>query len=65
MDSRWFLSLNWKYVTVNNKDSHKNGLKDSTNHKNSSTREIQKHKALRLVKAVKQREYQVLVGGGV
>jgi hypothetical protein len=36
----------------NSKDSHKNGVKDSINHKNSSTREIQKHKAL--VKAVKQ-----------
>jgi len=36
----------------NSKDSHKNGVKDSVNHKNSSTSEIQKHKAL--VKAVKQ-----------
>jgi hypothetical protein len=39
---------------MNSKDSHKNGVKDSINHKNSSTRKIQKHKALRLVKAVKQ-----------
>lgn len=39
---------------MNSKDSHMNGVKDSINHKNSSTRKIQKHKALRLVKAVKQ-----------
>jgi hypothetical protein len=43
----------WKYDTLNSKDSHKNSVKNSINHKNSSTREIQKHKDLKLVKAVK------------
>jgi len=50
----------WKYDTLNSKDSHKNSVKNSIKHKNSSTREIQKHKDLKLVKAVKKQwEYQV------
>lgn len=44
----------WQYGTLNSKDSHKNSVKNSINHKNSSTREIQKHKALMWGKAVKQ-----------
>jgi len=49
-----------KYETLNSKGSHQNSMKNSTNHKNSSTTEIQKHKELRLVKAVTKRwEYEV------
>jgi hypothetical protein len=39
---------------MNSKDSHKNSVKNFISYKNSSTRETQKHKVLRLVKAVKQ-----------
>lgn len=44
----------WKYETLNSKDSHKNSVKNSINHKNSSTREIQKSRDLRLVKGCKK-----------